>query len=87
MDSSMDSDMKPQPVPFEVWDYYEKVSKGLIEERPYDYWGPESEEEKAHWDQWWLPITKSFRRIDWDSGFTGRGSKSFFSHRDMVVRF
>lgn len=60
---------------FEIRDYYEKVSKGLIEERPYDYWGPESEKEKAHWRQWCLPIKKSFRPIDWDSGFTGRGSK------------
>ncbi|KAF6240621.1 hypothetical protein HO173_001292 [Letharia columbiana] len=70
----MDFNMGCYPIlSFEIRDYYEKVSKGLIEERPYDYWGPESEEEKAHWRQWCLPIKKSFRPIDWDSGFTGRG--------------
>ena len=63
----------------EIRDYYEKVSKGLIEERPYDYWGPDTAEEKAHWQQWWLPIKKPFYPIDWDAAFTGRGSKSFIS--------
>lgn len=70
---------------FETRDYYEKVSKGLIEERPYDYWGPDTAEEKAHWHQWWLPIKQSFGRIDWDSGFTGRGSEYFTSLNSEVV--
>ena len=65
--------------PSEIRDYYEKVSKGLIEERSYDDWGPETAEEKALWDEWWLPIKKSFYPIDWESGFTGRGSTSSFS--------
>lgn len=68
-----------QLISYETRDYYEKVSKGLIKERPYDYWGPDTAEEKAHWDQWWLPIQKSFYPINWESGFTGRGSKSFLS--------
>lgn len=62
---------------FEVRDYYEKFSKGLIEEGPYEYWGPDTVEEEARWQQWWLPIKQIFRPIDWDSAFTGRGSKSF----------
>lgn len=113
---------------FDLRDYYEKVSKGLIEQRPYEYWGEDTEEEKAHctciseliplvshqsmsrrtsWrsktlvpllkhkdllllperssvdfeicvgEQWWLAEKKYFRPIEWDSDFTGRGSKSF----------
>lgn len=78
--SSMDTDIDfYQLISYETWDYYEKVSKGMIKERPYEYWGPDTPEEKAHWDQWWLPIQKSFYPIDWESGFTGRGSKSFIS--------
>lgn len=69
----------------EIRDYYEKVSKGLIAERPYEYWGPDSVEEEAHWHQWWLPIKRPFRRIDWDSGFTGRGSKYLISLDSQVV--
>ncbi|CAD6569272.1 MAG: hypothetical protein ASARMPRED_002699 [Alectoria sarmentosa] len=57
-------------LPFEIRNYYEKVSKGLIEERPYDYWGPDTAEEEAHWQRWWLPIKQSFRPIDWDAGST-----------------
>ena len=81
MDSDMDAN---HALSFEIWDYYEKVSKGLIEERPYEYWGPETAEEKAHWHQWWLPIKKSFHPVHWDSGFTGRDSKSFVSSIVMV---
>ncbi len=73
-------------MPVEIRDYYEKASKGLIEESPCDYWGPETEEDKARWDRWCVPIQRSFYPIDWDSEFTGRGSKPFVSidgHRNM----
>ena len=71
---------------FEIRDYYEKVSKGLIEERPYDYWSPDTAEEEAHWDEWWLPIKKSFYPIDWESGFTGRGRTfSVSSNSNAIV--
>ena len=66
-------------ISYEIRDYYERVSKGRIKERPYDYWGPDTAEEKAHWDRWWLPIQRPFYPIEWDSGFTGRGSKPTIS--------
>lgn len=72
----------------ETQEYYWKVSKGQIEERSYESWGPESAEEEAYWKQWWwqLPCRVPFNRISWDSGFTGRGSKYFICHiSDEIV--
>ena len=66
-----------QYLPSELRTYYEKRSKGLIEARPNDYWGPETPEETAKWQQWWAPIRKNFRPIDWNAGFTGRGGEIF----------
>lgn len=63
-------------LPSDLRDYYEKRSKGLIEARPHDSWGPETPAETAFWQQWWLPITQEFHPIDWNAGFTGRGGKS-----------
>ena len=34
-------------LPSELRHYYEKRRKGLIEERPYDSWGPETREDRA----------------------------------------
>ena len=62
-------------LPSDLRDYYEKRSKGLIEARPYNSWGPETPEEKAKWQQWWAPIQQTFHPIDWNSGFTGRGGE------------
>ena len=70
----------------EIRDYYERVSKGLIEERPYEYWGPDTVEGKAYWQQWWSPIRETFHPVDWDLGFTGRGSKALkFLDGDIVM--
>ena len=77
----IDPDLSP-----EVMDYYEKVSKGLVERRPYEYWGPETEDEKAHWDRWLLPIEGTFYPVDWSSRFTGRGSKAFVPLTVHVLR-
>ena len=83
----MDSDLDLYHcIPIEIRDYYEKVSKGLIEEKPYDYWGEDTAEEKELWDERGLPIKMKFRPIHWDSSFTGRGSKLFiFFHRGGLV--
>ena len=62
-------------LPSDLRDYYEKRSKGLIEARPNDSWGPETVAETEFWQQWWLPITQEFHPIDWNAGFTGRGGK------------
>ena len=63
----------------ELRDYHASLSQGLIEPRPYDYWGKDTPEQKARWDRWLLPIRREFYPVDWDSPWTGRGSKSFSS--------
>ena len=65
-------------VPSEIWEYYQRVSAGLTEERSYDDWGPETEEGRAHGNLPELSIEESFHPIRWDSGFTGRGSKLLY---------
>lgn len=68
----------------EIRDYYEKVSRGLIEERPYEYWGEDTAEEEKRWHQWELPIRTAFRPVDWNSGFTGRGGETYTSSDSRV---
>ena len=67
-----------QLVPPEIWEYYQKVSIGLTEERSYDDWGPETEEGQAHGNQPERSIKESFHPMRWESGFTGRGSKLLY---------
>ena len=64
-----------QHISSETWEYYRNVSEGLIKERSYDDWGPETEEEKMYRDRPELPIQESFQTVHWDSSFSGRGSK------------
>ena len=62
-----------------LMEYSHLRSKGLISERSYEHWGCDSTEridrnnyiEKLH-------VRVAFRPVNWDSGYTGRGS-IFFS--------
>ena len=53
-------------------------SKGLISERSYEHWGCDSAERivrNNYMDN--LHVRVAFRPVNWDSGYTGRGSMSF----------
>lgn len=64
----------------ELLKYYWMRSKGLIEGRPLKDWGCEPvfyQEAK---------VAIAFRDIDWNAGFTGRGSKSPLDSSFLVAR-
>ena len=58
-------------------EYHHLVSKGLIREKDYEEWGCiDAAEEQYHQDIADRKVDKAFMAVDWDAGFTGRGSKS-----------
>lgn len=72
----------------DVLEYYELRSKGLIEERPYESWGPDSPERAETIDYYFnCHVKQFFRPVDWNKGFTGRGSKHFLGVSNGVVPY
>lgn len=59
-----------------VIQYHYLASKGLIRVKGYEDWGCMSrEEERHHQDIANTRVRMAFRSVNWDKGFTGRGSE------------
>lgn len=63
---------KPEKISKELWTYYCLRSEGLIDELPYEYWGPDrnAEENDRIARQ---KIRLKFEPVKWERCYTGRG--------------